>query len=253
MSKSSLPGGAVKQTHYQGTTKLVNGNAVWTGRVALAPDHILTAPLRWRRPRHIFVNSMGDLFEPSVPDEWIDQAFAIMALTPNHTYQLLTKRPQRMREYIEKWFERLATTVVMVDHPVDRKNFADLVDWAVLPSVLPNVWVGASVEDQKRADERREDLGALAGKGWRTFVSYEPALGAIDWSGYDFLDWIVSGDESGPGARDSDLDWHRATRDFCQSEGRNIAYFLKQARIIGLLVKMPALDGVVWDQMPDRR
>lgn len=85
--------------HYVGTTKRVNGNAVWTGKLALAPEHILTAPLRWKRSRKIFVNSMSDLFHESVPDEWIDQVFAVMALASQHTFQVLTKRAERMRVY----------------------------------------------------------------------------------------------------------------------------------------------------------
>ena len=87
------------ESHYAGTTKRVNGNAVWTGKVALAPDHILTAPLRWKKPRRIFVNPMGDLFHESIPDAWIDRVFAVMALAPQHRFQLLTKRAKRMREY----------------------------------------------------------------------------------------------------------------------------------------------------------
>ncbi len=82
-------------SHYAGTTQVVNGNPVWTGKVALAPEHILTQPLRWRRPRRIFVNSMGDLFHEAVPDAWIDQVFAVMALCPQHTFQVLTKRSAR--------------------------------------------------------------------------------------------------------------------------------------------------------------
>ncbi|WP_146090272.1 DUF5131 family protein, partial [Rhodoblastus acidophilus] len=88
-------------TAYEGTTRLsVNGTPVWTGKVAQAVEHALTQPLRWRRPRKIFVNSMGDLFHESVPDEWIDRVFAVMALAPQHTFQILTKRAKRMRDYL---------------------------------------------------------------------------------------------------------------------------------------------------------
>lgn len=87
-------------SHYAGLTKKVNGNAVWTGRFATAPDSIISQPLRWKRPRRIFVNSMSDLFGEGVTDETIDKVFAIMALSPQHIFQVLTKRPERMREYI---------------------------------------------------------------------------------------------------------------------------------------------------------
>ncbi len=86
--------------HYRGLTKPSKAGAVWTGKVALAPDSVLLKPLRWKRPRKIFVNSMGDLFHPDVPDAWIDQVFAVAALTPRHTYQILTKQAARMRAYL---------------------------------------------------------------------------------------------------------------------------------------------------------
>lgn len=86
-------------SHYFGTTKVVNGNPVWTGKVVLAPEHILLEPLRRRKPTMYFVNSMSDLFHEDVPDEWIDRVFAVMALCPQHTFQVLTKRSERMRAY----------------------------------------------------------------------------------------------------------------------------------------------------------
>lgn len=86
-------------SHYHCTTQKVGGNAVWTGKVAMAPEHILTAPLRWSKPRRVFVNSMGDLFHEDVPDEWIDKVMAVMALADQHEFQVLTKRAERMREY----------------------------------------------------------------------------------------------------------------------------------------------------------
>ena len=79
-------------SHYAGTTKRVNGNAVWTGKLAQASEDTLTQPMRWKTPKKIFVNSMGDLFHEDVPDEWIDKVFAVMALCPQHTFQVLTKR-----------------------------------------------------------------------------------------------------------------------------------------------------------------
>lgn len=171
--------------HYGGTTKRVNGNAVWTGKVALAPDHILTQPLHWKKPRRIFVNSMGDLFHEAVPDEWIDQVFAVMALAPQHTFQVLTKRSKRMRAYLTDIKEVMKVASEMM---TARLNQADtwLTDcgWSrprnasVSLASLPNVWLGVSTEDQARADERIPDL--LATPAAIRFVSAEPLLSGLD-------------------------------------------------------------------------
>jgi protein gp37 len=104
MWRTTLDLGMAK-THYRGTTQKVNGRTVWTGKVAIAPEHILTAPLRWRRPRRIFVNSMGDLFHESIPVEWIDKIFEVAGSCDDfqlrHTLQILTKRAARMRAYMQ--------------------------------------------------------------------------------------------------------------------------------------------------------
>lgn len=98
-----------------------------------------------------------------------------------------------------------------------------------IPWPLPNVLLGVSVEDQDRADHHRDNLGPLARRdGWRTFVSYEPALGPVDWIGWEFLSWMISGGESGAGARPSHPDWHRDARDFCARAG--IPFFFKRNR-----------------------
>jgi len=136
----------------------------WTGKVALVEDMLLK-PLSWRRPRHIFVNSMSDLFHESLPDAAIDRVFAVMALCPEHTFQVLTKRPARMREYCG-----------------DRETY-----WGgETPWPLRNVWLGTSVEDQATADERIPHL--LATPAAVRFVSYEPALGPVDFGRWIF-DW----------------------------------------------------------------
>lgn len=185
-------------SHYAGTVQPSKAGPVWTGKVALAPERILTQPLGWRRPRRIFVNSMGDLFHESVSDEWIDRVFAVMALTPQHTYQVLTKRSARMREYITapKLFDRLADRIVAllngesspVSHGAWRLDGKGGTFGAtrgingtkaeVSPWPLPNVWLGVSTEDQRRADERVSDL--LATPAAIRFVSAEPLLGPID-------------------------------------------------------------------------
>jgi len=183
--------------------------------------HRLDGPLHWEKPRRVFVNSMSDLFHKDVPFEFVDKVFAVMALTPQHTYQVLTKRPERMAEYLDRlWksYGRQAAAMAGFGAP--------LKDGKCLPFPLDNVWLGTSVEDQQRADERREPLERIAAAGWTTFVSYEPALGPVDWKCWEFLRWLISGGESGPKARPSHPDWHRAARDYCQFEG--IAYFFKQ-------------------------
>ena len=160
--------GAGRASHYEGTIEPSKAGPVWTGKVALAPDHIVAKPLSWRRPRRIFVNSMGDLFHESVPDEWIDRVFAIMALAPQHQFQILTKRARRMREYLSgdalRRVARAANRIRTVD---------GLIGWP-----LPNVWLGVTAEDQTRANERVPDL--LETPAAVRFVSCEPMLGPVD-------------------------------------------------------------------------
>ncbi|TIV64025.1 MAG: phage Gp37/Gp68 family protein [Mesorhizobium sp.] len=212
--------------HYAGTTKKVNGNAVWTGRLALAPERILLEPLRWQRPRRIFVNSMGDLFHEDVPDEWIDRVFAVMALAPQHTFQVLTKRAKRMREYMnERWQPAPAHRMAwpggdVIDIPAETtgEDREDQVRAACEPFLeklglvdtdnddlwtedgnakamtwtwpLSNVWLGVSAERQQEADERIPEL--LATPAAIRFVSAEPLLGPIDFTsictGHYFID-----------------------------------------------------------------
>jgi len=162
-------------------------------------DRVLFRPVGWAKPRTVFVCSMTDLFGEWVDEDWIDDIFDIIEATPRHTYLILTKRAPIMRRYLGRRY----------------------------PTSPPaHVEVGISVENQRFADARREGLKAVAQAGWKTFVSYEPALGPVDWRGWEFVRQIISGGESGPGARVHHPDWHRATRDWCQARG--IAYFFKQ-------------------------
>lgn len=179
--------------HYDGTTRKVKGKTVWTGKLALAPDHILTEPLSWKRPRRIFVNSMGDLFHEDAPDEWIDRVFAVMALCPQHTFQVLTKRSARMRRYLSDPATIRRVYELVCDMVIEGKLYVSLIVLGVderqappAPRIyldqwpLSNVWLGVSAEDQTRADQRIPDL--LATPAAIRFVSAEPLIGPIDFT-----------------------------------------------------------------------
>ncbi|HQS14963.1 phage Gp37/Gp68 family protein [Reyranella sp.] len=236
-----MNGTAGHAPHYAGLTMKTKAGAVWTGKVATAPDSILMAPLRWRKPARVFVNSMSDLFHEGVADETIDRILAVMALCPQHTFQVLTKRAKRMREYFAHPL-RLATingaTWSLLGTPLGSK-IEHGGNWQTkLP--LPNVWLGVSTEDQARADERIPHL--LATPAAKRFISAEPLLGAIDLTAiprtrsegfmrpldgrFNRLDWVIAGGESGPRARPMHPDWARDLRDQCAAAG--IAYFFKQ-------------------------
>lgn len=177
-----------------GLTNMTRTGPVWNGQVRFNGEW-LYQPLRWRRPRLIFVCAHGDLFHENVPDAWIDRIFAVMALAPQHTFQPLTKRSARLRAYLtgDGVNHRIANTIS--DYFLnDEPKFLDWpieVDDATAPNFLPklrawplpNVWVGVSVEDQQRANERIPDL--LATPAAIRWVSAEPLLGPIDFTRID--------------------------------------------------------------------
>lgn len=237
-------------SHYSGTTKSSKAGPVWTGKLSLAPERILTEPLRRKKPTMYFVNSMSDLFHEDVPDAWIDRVFAVMALTPQHTFQVLTKRSARMRDYLLTlglWDHgRVETFRTVAVDLTGSPCAAGAIEDAAWP--LPNVWLGVSCERQQEADARIPDL--LATPAAVRFVSAEPllgpiALGTIDLPGGEFevaplgwdhldrgentdprLDWIIVGGESGANARPMHPDWARSIRDQCVSAG--VPFFFKQ-------------------------
>lgn len=205
----------------------------------------LDQPLHWKRPRRVFVNSMSDLFHEDVPDSFIDQVFAVMVLVPQHTFQILTKRPNRMREYLVKrteedqsegwWSEPIARAVFAASKAAGDPlpGNAPLLLAGRWP--LPNVWLGVSAEDQDAYDERVELLRQTpAAVRW---VSIEPMIGPIDarftnglvhgCDAADYrLDWVVVGGESGPKARPMHPQWARDLRDQCASAG--VPFLFKQ-------------------------
>lgn len=207
--------------HYIGTTEPSQRGAVWTGKIGIAPDETFAAPLRRKKPTDYFVNSMSDLFHESVPFELVDRVFAVMALSPQHIYKILTKRSDRMRDYMtaRNGMGNSSLCKAINDIPAHLGNRR-----GALEMPLPNVWLGVSVEDQTRADERREDFRNTPAAV--KFVSYEPALGYVNWAGWAFVDQIIGGGESGPKARPSHPQWFRDTRDWCAAE--DVHYFHKQ-------------------------
>lgn len=208
-----------------GLTRTSAAGPVWTGEVRFNAEW-LRQPLEWKRPRLIFPAAHGDLFHPGVPDAWLDLIFAVMAITAKrHTYQCLTKRPARAAQYLRGLMTDAGRRRIDAAARTLGHTFA-FEGMLLLQVPVLNVMIGASVEDQRYADARLPHMREIAEMGWRTWASYEPALGPVDWSGWDFLTWIVSGGESGPGARPHHPDWHRATRDFCAAN--RIAYHFKQ-------------------------
>ena len=224
----------------------------WTGRVNVV-DSRLGMPLRWRKPRRIFVNAQSDLFHDAVPDGYIARVFAVMALAPQHTFQILTKRHGRMRSLLSSPDFHHAVDEAWMVAP-GPEGYGDM----GYPSEywpLPNVWLGVSTEDQKWADIRIPAL--LDTPAAVRFISAEPLLGPIDLHGQlddsgqhrpmpsywltgqpgfnvadghleigPSLDWVIVGGESGPGARPMHPDWARNLRDQCTQAG--VAFHFKQ-------------------------
>lgn len=210
------------------------GPARWTGRVELMHDR-LTLPLGWRAPAMIFANSTSDFFHKELARYEVAQIFGVAIAAHHlrgHVTQILTKRPDRMRELLldpEFWEVANAAVESHIMARVDPLNRRSDDARATCDTYGPNkpppgIWLGVSVEDQPRADERREAFRAVPAT--IKFVSYEPALGPVDWAGWEFVHQIISGGESGPRARPSHPDWHRGARDF--GAAHRIAYLFKQ-------------------------
>lgn len=194
----------------------VKGHYYETGfDLALRPN-MLDKPSEWKKPRRIFVDSMSDLFQTGVPDSYLDQVFDRMEAIDRHVYQVLTKRPERMRRYLKKRYARRE----MPGH----------------------IWIGVSVENNDyawRADMLREVPAKVR------FLSVEPMLGPVDRVALDGISWVIAGGESGPKHRPMDADWVREVRDRCDALG--VSFFFKQwhKKNTGRI-----LDGRTWDGMP---
>lgn len=271
---------------YEGLTRKTERGIDWSGEVRFVEDK-LGAPLRWRKPRHVFVNSMGDLFHEKLHDADIADVFGVMAVAAKrfwgpkntklgpHTFQVLTKRAGRMARLVGSSSFRELVSRAAYRWAHDRTDagwLAQCISWRRDPGnrctldkmwPLPNVWLGVTAEDQTAADERIPLL--LQVPAAVRFVSVEPMLEAVclnkgahlgvplangtRWKGsLPILDWVIAGCESGPGARRAGPLLFRSLRDQCQDAG--VPFFLKQMMVDGRLVKMPELDGRVWDQVP---
>ena len=193
--------------------------------VLMHPDR-LELPLHWRKPRRIFVNSMSDLFHEDVPFEFIDKVFAMMALCPQHCFQVLTKRPERMLEFCSsnETRDRLVNETIRLTEGISGTSLTISETGDGLNGVrLENVQLGISCEDQKTADERTAYLRATPAAV--RFISYEPALQSVNFN-LQGIHWLICGGESGPGARPMHPGWARSVRDQCQAAG--VPFFFKQ-------------------------
>ncbi len=199
---------------YAGTTRVSGGRSKWNG-VVRVDEESLKIPTTWKKGRMIFVNSMSDLFHRSVPLNFIQKVFATMIETPQHTYQILTKRAERLEEVS-----------------------GDL-EWP------RNVWIGVSVEntDYEFRIHHLRRVDAMV-----KFLSLEPLLGPFDHLDIDGIDWVIVGGESGPGARPVRPDWVRSIRDRCVHQG--VAFHFKQWGGVNKKRTGRILDGRTWDQFP---
>jgi protein gp37 len=210
---------AMGTAKYRGLTRKSGRRAVWTGKIRL--DYAsLDTPRTWSKPRKVFVNSMSDLFHDDVPIEFIARVWDVMKETPRHTYQILTKRPERMAQVlVQRSFE-----------------------------ILPNVWLGTSIEDGRvlnRLDAIRRVPAAIR------FVSLEPLIGSVAEGDLTGIHWAIVGGESGPRAREMKPEWVDEIESMCRSSGT--AFFFKQWGGKNKKAAGRILNGKTYDEMPDLR
>lgn len=268
---------------YDGLTRMTAFGPRWTGEARFIPEK-LSEPLSWRKPQRVFVNSMSDLFHKDITNEQIAAIFGVMAAAPQHTFQVLTKRPERMLEWF-KWIATAArgradgTCIAAAERIIGRAISPSIPGWP-----LRNVHLGISVEDQAAADKRIPLLLQVpAAVRW---LSCEPLLGPLDLDPLicqhcggrevaladdntpccpecdgsemcvgmwldplnDGIAWVVVGSEDGPKSRSMDEAWVRAIRDKCQERG--VPFFYKQRLEGKKKVALPLLDGRSWAELP---
>lgn len=207
---------AMGQAKYKGLTRRSGGRSVWTGKIRLDKKS-LDVPKSWSKPRKVFVNSMSDLFHADVPSDFIFSVWRVMKETPRHTYQILTKRPDRMAEILSK-------------APFE---------------ILPNVWLGTSIEDGRvlyRLDDIRRVPAAVR------FVSLEPLIGSVSEGDLSGIHWAIVGGESGPRAREMKPEWVDEIEAMCRESGT--AFFFKQWGGKNKKAAGRTLNGRTYDEMP---
>jgi len=208
---------AMGQPKYHNTTRISGGRAKWNGKISL-DQNSLVLPFKWKSGRTIFVNSMSDLFHEGVPLEFIKAVFKTIVATPQHTYQVLTKRAERLDEV------------------------AKMLPWP------ENLWLGVSVESSEyvwRIDRLRSSPAVVK------FLSLEPLLGPLDNLNLNQIDWAIAGGESGPDARPMDIAWVRSIRDQCMAAG--VAFHFKQWGGVNKKRAGRTLDGRTWDEYPRQK
>lgn len=194
----------------------------------------LAEPFGWRRPRTVFVNSMSDLFHDEVTERFIGSVWNTMGLTPQHTYQVLTKRPARARAILNRW---------AADGWTWRRD--DMMRCGPIDGPLRNVWLGTSIESEAyvgRAHHLRQTPAAVR------FISAEPLLGPLPSLDLTGIDWLIAGGESGPNARPVEAEWIRDLRDRCAESGT--AFFFKQWGGRTPKAGGRELDGREWSEYP---
>lgn len=214
---------AMGMQKYEGLTRRSGNRTVWTGLVRL-DEKSLDVPLRWKKPRKIFVNSMSDLFHEQVPESFVGKVWDVMRRTPQHHYQILTKRPDRMAEIVKK----------------------------ITSVPLSNVWLGTSVEDREvigRISDLRRVPAAIR------FISFEPLIGSVGGVDLDGIHWAIVGGESGRLARPIKEAWIDEIHEQCVDQ--SVAFFFKQWGTWGKDNKRRSKKangreyrGQVWDEMP---
>jgi protein gp37 len=205
---------------YRGLTRRRGSRYVWSGKLRL-DEAALKIPARWKKAKRVFVNSMSDLFHEDVPTEFIAQIWQAMAAAPRHTFQILTKRPERMALVL--------------------RNDA-------LFETLANVWLGTSVEDSRslgRLDDLRRTRSAIR------FVSFEPLIGSVCSADLSGIDWAIVGGESGPHARPMKVEWLNEIHSMCERTGT--AFFFKQWGGRNKKASGRSYQGRTWDDLPDLR
>lgn len=213
----------------------------WRGDIVSGSgDNVIYEPVHWKKPRRVFVSSMGDLFHDDVKFNHIHQIWDVMKGCPQHTFMVLTKRPERMKQVVERIYslERMGWSRGFWQH----------------------VWLGITAENQEQYDKRWPILAQIPAAVH--FVSVEPMLGPMDMkfclsrggspAGPQEIDWVIAGCETGPKRRPMIGQWVEGLKNQCVSE--NVPFFLKQgfSDITGKLVKMPYLDGRGWAQYPSK-